>query len=180
MNIYNEFIKAIKNENIDAIKFFLNFKNFNPTHECNYAIRLAAFLGNNQSLITLLNDSRIDPSDVDNFAVIEAIKQENTKTLQILLNDYRIKKEKINNELLIKLALDSENLSIIKVLINNNKINPITRDLIDFIISYHKSKYNIVSTLFNNKAIYDYFKNYQPDLYKTIFKIKIQKKVSEF
>ena len=111
MNIYNEFIKAIKSENVDAIKFFLNFKNFNPTYECNYAIRLAAFLGNNQSLITLLNDQRIDPSDVDNFAVIEAIKQENTETLQILLNDYRIKKEKINNELLIKLALDSKNLS---------------------------------------------------------------------
>ena len=180
MNIYNEFIKAIKSENVDAIKFFLNFKNFNPTYECNYAIRLAAFLGNNQSLITLLNDQRIDPSDVDNFAVIEAIKQENTETLQILLNDYRIKKEKINNELLIKLALDSKNLSIIKVLINHEKTNPITKALIDLIIFDYKSKKNIISILFNNKIIYDYFKNNHPNHYKTIFKIIIQRKVNEF
>ena len=34
--------------------------------------------------------------------------------------------------------------------------------------------------LFNNKIIYDYFKNNHPNHYKTIFKIIIQRKVNEF
>jgi hypothetical protein len=97
-------IKAVQNNNVDAIKCLLKVEYIDPALNDNEPL-IRAIKNNSSALFELLlKDPRVNPAARNNLAVRIATSKNKTDMLQLLLADPRVNPSDMDNDALIKAA----------------------------------------------------------------------------
>lgn len=81
--MYKVFGSSARKGFLDAIKFFVNEKNLDPTANRNYALRWAAFYGH-KNVVKYLLENGADPSDFKENELIKLAKRKQFDILKLL------------------------------------------------------------------------------------------------
>jgi len=118
-----EFIDAVKNNDVNQVKVLLNDERVDPSADDNYAIRYAAENGRSEVVRLLLQDGRVDPSADDNYAIRNAARNSNTEVVRLLLQDGRADPSAENNNVIIW-AAGSGREGVVKMLLQDGRADP--------------------------------------------------------
>ncbi len=114
--------QAIKDENHDLVKYYLDHTHYDPRTDSNDAIKLASEKGFLKIVKLLLLDERVSPETFYNCAVKLAAKNGHLEVVNVLLKDSRINYD--SNELkhlpwiskAIEMASDQEHFEVVQLL----------------------------------------------------------------
>lgn len=114
-------INAIREGDVDYVKFLLKVKKIDPSLKNNYAIIDASFNGQFDIVKLLLKDPRVNPSDQNNLAMTEAMGNGYLDIVKLLLKDPRVDPSANNNHVL-RLASEYGNLEVVKLLLKDPRV----------------------------------------------------------
>jgi hypothetical protein len=202
MNPKEQFLNAIKNNDIDQM--FTLWKNYkiNPSFENNKSIILA-FNNNYLKIVdSLWNHQNIkDTLHKDHFKLytlqynkdfyfnkfLEAIKNNDLINVSLLLKNKYVNPENFYNEAFntaiksVRFNLQQQKykaFEIIKLLLSDSRVNPSENCNLNIKLIQHDAE--LVNLLWTNKKIKNTLKDDYPELYKTLIKQDIKNKIKEF
>jgi len=123
----DEFIEAIKNNDIERVKTLLQDKGVDPSAYNNIAIIIAAMNGYTEIVKILLKDKRVDPSAWNNQAIRYAAENGRMEVVRLLLRDGRADPSTLDNYA-IRYAARQGHSDVVKILLQDGRVDPSTDD----------------------------------------------------
>jgi hypothetical protein len=171
---------AIANNDINSVKFLLQYANVNAgiKFEKNYPIEHAVAKCRTDIIRLLLKDSRVDPSVQSNYALTHSASSGYTNIVELLLKDKRVDPSD-DHDWAIRYASINGHWDIVKLLLKDERINPAVDQNRAIIFSYrHYSK--ITELLWDDQRVKNTLKKDHITLYKKLMKEDVKSKIREF
>jgi len=169
-----EFINAVKSNNIELVKTFL-VQGIDPSVNDNIAIASSAYNGFTEIVELLLRDPRVDPNKHNSLGL--AAQNGHTETVRLLLNDQRNDPSRRGNEAIID-AVKNGHIEVVRLLLSNPRVDPTARNNLAIIYAARNGHTEIVRLLLtdprvdptvkDNEAIKTALKNNHLDIAKLL------------
>ena len=127
---------------------------------------------------SLLKDKTVDPAN-NNNAIRHAAKNGYLEIFKLLLNDPRSDPSDKHNYAII-LASKNGHTDIVQLLLNDTRVDPSEFNNNSILLSFRDDHTDIVKLLWDDKRVKNTLQNDNINLYNTLKKQEIKKKVSEF
>ena len=138
-DLWRAFSNAIDTGKSDIAGYLLGTGRINAAAYNNYAIRLAAQLGDKKIVSLLLQDKNVDPTADNNAALVAAERNGDTEVVKLLKNDPRVQgyisrmndmSERImgDRDTLYQIIRNSDYPTILNLISTNREINSLARE----------------------------------------------------
>jgi ankyrin repeat protein len=178
MTKQNEFIEAIKNNNIKEFNILLKDKRVNAAYNDSYAIHLAAENGYFEIFKTLLKEPNVNHNNKYGRSIIDASFYGHTDIVLLLLQDSDLDDFYICYTILN--AAKYGHIELTKALLKQSSVNPTEFNNTAIIDAYDNKKFDIVKLLWNDKRVKNTLQKDHKELYDKLLNKDIQNKISKF
>jgi hypothetical protein len=169
------FREAIKNKNIERVMLFLKYPEFKPDF---FTLSLAAKVGCVKIFKLLFKEKLFNLTESINAVFTEIGTYGHTDLAKIILNS-EIKNLGDNN-LGIQYAAQNGHFELVKLLLNDKRINPTKKNNWAILAANDNGYNDIVTLLFNDKRIKQSLKESNSYLYNKLMPSEIKLKLETF
>lgn len=170
--IFNE---AVTENNLKVVNEYINKPDIDLTFDNNFLFRYV--VANEFTEITelLLSRKEVNPADLGNSALYDAV---NTNYNKIALKLLKIKevKSSIKIQEIFMCAVCADNIEVVKLLLNDDRLKPNAQMNSAVIISSYNDLDDIADLLFSVKSVYETLEDIDPDVYHRLNERKLKNK----
>lgn len=153
-------------EYLYGIKYLINTYNIDPSLNSNQAFNNAIITGHYNIVNYMLNDDRIEPEINNGIALRIAIQNKYTDIAKLLIEDNRFSIDIL--DACLKIACVTDELDIIKCILNNNQVDPVGYNNKPIKIAIKLWNTKIINYLLSYETVRDNLQNEDPQLYQMI------------